>query len=350
MRMKLILTTSAAIVTAAAVAACGTRQDTAELQEFDADELCTLEQRDRPIGEIYSMSVANDTILLLTTESEVMQYSVLGKYVGSIGHKGRASGEYGMPMKVRSDGDNIYVWDAMGLKFLRYDIAGNYIDEYQYPSALKDFIPYEDEILVYTAGVRQDKLIDIYDTRSRTIVKSLTESLPSQRVFNTMGIYPMGIKNGFLYYMPCCELRLYRYDLRNGGDEECLCEIESASFNVPEINDEDALLSKRSKLSEFYDETSSALMIAPENNGFDILTCEGIYYRENDQRKFDKRYYVFYHIDVKGSVTARKRISYGTFESKSAMNICGNNLYFLKRTLNAAENEENHILFKHAIE
>ena len=325
--------------------ACNRNQDNAELQELSAMRLCALEQDDKPIGEVNSMTVVNDSILLLTTGSDVMQYSVSGKYIGDFGYKGRAIGEYSMPMKVRSDGENIYVWDAMGLKFLRYDKDANFVDEYPYPSALKDFILCEDKIVIYTAGIREDSLIDIYDTDSKTIVKSLTESSPSQRVFNSISTYPVCIDHGTLYYMPCCELKLYTYDLNKDDEEKCLCTIKSDSFNVPKVNDEEALLSKRSKLSKFYDEASSVLMVAPMNNGFEILTCEGVYYRENGQRKFDKRHYVFYQIDENGKVIARNEIPYDNFESKSAVSLCGDNLYFLKK--HTTDNEESHILFRH---
>ena len=327
---------------------CRHRQENVKMQEFSAEELCVLEQVDRPIGEIYSMSVINDTTLLLTTESEVMRYSVSGKYMGYIGHKGRAYGEYGMPMKVRADGNSIYVWDAMGLKFLKYDSDANFIDEYQYQSALKEFIPCGDKIIIYTAGVREGNLVDIYDINNKTVVKSLTESSPAQRVYNSVSVYPMSIDSVELYYMPCCELKLYKYDLRNGEREACLFDVKSDSFNVPEIDDEEALFSERSKLGEFYDETSSVMAIVPMISGIKVMTCEGVFYRKNGQRESDKKYYSVYDLDANGMVNARKVIPYDTFESKSAMNFYDGELYFLKKE--TAGNEESHILFRHSFE
>lgn len=101
-----------------AAVSCGTAGGDVEVSELDASELCRLQQADNPIRELYSMAVQNDSTVLLSTDREVLRYSFEGRRLKNLGNKGRAAGEYNMPMKVRVDGDRIFVWDAMNLKFM----------------------------------------------------------------------------------------------------------------------------------------------------------------------------------------------------------------------------------------
>lgn len=98
-----------------AAVSCGTAGGDVEVSELDASELCRLQQADNPIRELYSMAVQNDSTVLLSTDREVLRYSFEGRRLKNLGNKGRAAGEYNMPMKVRVDGDRIFVWDAMNL-------------------------------------------------------------------------------------------------------------------------------------------------------------------------------------------------------------------------------------------
>ena len=232
----------------------------------------------------------------------------------------------------------------MNLKFMQYDASGSFIVESSYTSAIKDFLPYGNKIVIYTAGAREQNIIDIYDIAEGAVVKSLTKSSSVQRVFNSSGVYPMCIKDGMLYYMPCCEMDVYGFNLETGEDAGCLFHIESSSFKSGEIDDVEALLSNRKKLSGFYDEVSSVLMIMPVGNRFKVLTCEGEFYRESGIRKNDRRYYSLYEVDRKGKVMDKRCFPYDTFESRSAVDVFNGKLYFLKKTLDMAGGEESHIL------
>ena len=154
----------------------------------------------------------------------------------------------------------------------------------------------------------------------------------------------MCIKDGMLYYMPCCEMDVYGFNLETGEDAGCLFHIESSSFKSGEIDDVEALLSNRKKLSGFYDEVSSVLMIMPVGNRFKVLTCEGEFYRESGIRKNDRRYYSLYEVDRKGKVMDKRCFPYDTFESRSAVDVFNGKLYFLKKTLDLAGGEEIHTL------
>lgn len=327
-----------------AAVSCGTAGGDVEVSELDTSELCRLQQADNPIRELYSMAVQNDSTVLLSTDREVLRYSFEGRRLKNLGNKGRAAGEYNMPMKVRVYGDRIFVWDAMNLKFMQYDASGSFIGESSYTSAIKDFLPSGNKIVIYTAGAREQNIIDIYDIAEGAVVKSLTKTSSVQRMFNSSGVYPMCIKDGMLYYMPCCEMDVYGFNLETGEDAGCLFHIESSSFKSGEIDDVEALLSNRKKLSGFYDEVSSVLMIMPVGNRFKVLTCEGEFYRESGIRKNDRRYYSLYEVDRKGKVMDKRCFPYDTFESRSAVDVSNGKLYFLKKTLDMAGGEESHIL------
>ena len=351
MRYNLIIKTLLVVVFCLCVIciiSCSTKGDSVKLSDPDTEFLCRLDQADIPIDKLYSMAITGDRRVIVSTLKEVLAYSFDGKYIGRIGNHGRAAGEYSMPMVVRTDEKHIYVWDAMNLKFIVYNIDGTFKSEYPYPSALRDFIPYGDKLAIYTAGNRQDNIIDIYSLEGKSVVDSFTPASPSQRAFRLISGYPMSISGDELFYMPSCELKLYKHNLKDEGGEELAGDFISDSFFVPQIEDAKALSSNKKERSSFHDKTSSVRMVIPYNQRILIMTLEGSFYSQDDVQKTDKRFYSFYLVDG-GKLKCLACFPYDKLAASSLLCYSDGRLYFLKKEIDDKCGEESLQLFDYDI-
>ena len=87
-----------------------------------------------------------------------------------------------MPSIARCFGDSVYIWCPMSLKFVTWSLDGQPGTEYGYPSAVSDFIPTDDELFIYTAGRREDNVIDIYDKSAGDVGKTLQKATDRHRM------------------------------------------------------------------------------------------------------------------------------------------------------------------------
>ena len=141
------------------------------LTDAPHEEICVLETDGScgMLGRLNSLAVIDSDCFAICDEMQVYLYNMQGKQIRCIGRSGNAGYEYNMPTVVRTDGNDIYVWSSMTLKFLAYDLQGKVTGEYGYSSAVRDFIPCGDNIAVYTNGVRDDMMIDIYSKSDKEI-------------------------------------------------------------------------------------------------------------------------------------------------------------------------------------
>jgi hypothetical protein len=84
------------------------------------------------IGAISGLIVTEDRIIV--SDVNVMDYAMVfdreGRYISTVGRKGRASNEYIdlAQVALASDGDTVLLYDNYGKKILSFDLDGNFLD------------------------------------------------------------------------------------------------------------------------------------------------------------------------------------------------------------------------------
>lgn len=321
---------------------CHFRREDIDIQPLDGcSELCVLEQSEKPVGYLYSMAFSEGTGLILSTDKEVLRFSREGQFLGNIGYRGRARGEYNMPMIVRTDGERIFVWDSMLLKFLAFDFDGKFAEEYPYESAIRDFTVSGDKLFIYTSGRRSANIIDVYSLSRKVIEKSMTPSSDLQQVYKMISVYPLDVTDGILSYMPCDELKIFRFDTVNNTPLSGHSQFRSKTFRVPNT-EASVVRANRANMLAFDDKASFILKVIPgmKDRTFLVLTCEGEFRWDGQTRLSDRRYYTIYSVSEDGESRRLRSFPYDTFANMSLISVENGALYFLKRIIDTDSQEE----------
>lgn len=95
------------------------------------------------IGNVDEIKIYNDRIYVLDKGVSKMIYAfeLNGEFIGSIGQKGRGPGEYLAPEGIEIDKVNneLIVVSVANRKFLRYDLVGNFLGDFDVEVAFVDF-------------------------------------------------------------------------------------------------------------------------------------------------------------------------------------------------------------------
>ena len=290
--------------------------------------VCALQENISIIAEPVSFAVADNGCFVLTDFKNVYLYSSDGRQLRQIGHSGRAQFEYLNPSCVKIHKDTIYVWSANSMEFITYTMDGESVAEYQYGSAITDFVPDDDYIFIYTAGNRFENIVDIYDKSSQKTASSLTEASPEHKLLlHTWASVPMCIMDNHLYYAPKDRLEILCYDM-NGNKLTTAAEIDSDSFHVEEISDYDSMARDRRKRSPYLRENSQTLALFQEDGKMFLLTIEGEGKMTDDAYDTSGLHFGLYSADRKGDKTAD--YSYDSIGTVALFSSNSDGLYFLK--------------------
>ena len=275
------------------------------IEDAQGERICELSNSE-PLGQLRSFCVVNKDYFAANTSDSVVLFGSDGRFIRRIGNQGRANGEYIMPWCVRSNGDNLFVWDADQLKFIEYDINGNHISQYQYDSALNDFRVDGDIVFIYTAGRRDESVIDILNLKDGTLngINPASEALS-----HSVNGMALDINNGQLLYAPKDRLEAFSYD-PDTDEVKLLGSVQSDSFVVPaDINDKN-LLSNRKKLDAVLNGSSRTVFIFNREGATFLVSLEGVSERDEKNRlSNDGRYYSLYRLDGKKATAKHYRMS-----------------------------------------
>ena len=261
------------------------------LTDAPHEEICVLETDGScgMLGRLNSLAVIDSDCFAICDEMQVYLYNMQGKQIRCIGRSGNAGYEYNMPTVVRTDGNDIYVWSSMTLKFLAYDLQGKVTGEYGYSSAVRDFIPCGDNIAVYTNGVRDDMMIDIYSKSDKEIQGCFWNTTEEHKVLlKWLSSAPLLYDNGNIYSVPQDKLELVRID--KTGKAASVSTIRSDSFSVSESrNTRNRQAAMKYRLDNPY-----TVLLAKKEGSFFLLTSEGIYSEKDKGMDDSRRYYTLY--------------------------------------------------------
>lgn len=237
------------------------------VEELPKETICTLSQ-EVLIDYPYSMEVLSDSLFAIATSDKVFLFDYSGRIVREIGHEGRARGEYSFPMNIRrgSPGE-IIVWSANSLKFLRFDLEGNFLADYPYDSAVRDFIYWNNFLYIYTAGVRSGNMIDIYDLSKATPEGMDANVTKYHKLLSSLiSSVPLCVSDGQVFYAPkdAPQIRM----LPSGKE---VIKFKTTSFHVPDMG----LSGDRKQRNLFYAKSSYNIGLLVSGNEFRLLACEG---------------------------------------------------------------------------
>ena len=302
--------------------------------EAPSETICRIVQKsdEEVLGRLNSFAVVDKESFVLCTEEQVYLYDMSGRRLFKIGTSGNSDKEYLMPMIVRTDGNLIYVWSAMNMRFVVYDIKGNFIKYYSYKSAIRDFLPARDCIFIYPAGLKDDHIVEIYDTASMEVSESIgTPTFAHKVLLGWMSAAPLCYKDGDLYFLPMDKLSVMKYSCNRAGSE-LVASLYSDTFKVESIDSE----LDNNKQSLYRYANSYTLMLFNRDDRFYILTSEGKYIKDGDMLSDENRFCSLYRIAGK---TGERIMSFtmGSFAYGNLLSVYDGNLYFIAHSVEDAE-------------
>ncbi|MCM1502602.1 MAG: 6-bladed beta-propeller [Bacteroidales bacterium] len=300
-----------------------------QIKDVESETVCRICGRDSEgLGRLNSLAIIDSEYFALSTDYQVYVYSMLGHQVRKIGRSGNAKYEYNLPLYVRSDGEQIYVWSAMSMKFIAYTMDGEPVVEYGYDSAVKDFCPSGKHIIIYPAGVRGDHLIDIYDKSGEKPVKGIAEASKAHKVLSGwLSVAPVACNGNIVNFLPLDRLELLEYNIaedRLGS----IATIKSDTFRPEKVKGE----MEQKKALSYMHESPYALMMINRNGKKYILASEGRYEDSPDGLRADGRFCSIYEVTGHGG---KKIYSFpmSSFGYSHLLSACDGYVYFIQHSI-----------------
>ena len=312
---------------------CSSSHRPIETTDVEVKEICTLGENLALIKAPVSFSMIGGDRFIISDGNGVYLYGTDGNQISRIGRAGRARCEYNMPSIARCYGDSVYIWCPMSLKFVTWSLDGQPGTEYGYPSAVSDFTPTDNELFIYTAGRREDNVIDIYDKSVGDIRKTLQKASDRHRLLLVLrSSYPMYMAGNDFYFMSKDLLALMHYNKEKGELYE-ESSIVSDSFRVDEDLSVDLMDRGMAEAFSKVHENPQTLFLCPSRKGFYVLTKEGVGKMSGGVNNYKTDYsdaaISLYEIKKKGGdrLASYRYDSIGTL---SLFGYCDNSIYFIK--------------------
>lgn len=243
--------------------------------DIKSEAVCVLDENLLLLDAPTSSGVVEGNGFMVAAGDDIILYGFDGQQLSLFSKKGRGRYEYQTLSYVRGEGDKIYVWDSGRTSFIVYDRNGDGMAEYKYGSAIKDFLPHEDKLYIYTAGKRADHIIDVFDMTSCSVVDSLVASTPEHRLLlSNEATAPMSVYDGYLCFMPKGALDIYRWPL-SGGEVSKVGAVSSETFKVDKIGDNGIVGRDFMKAARYLFSNSYTLTLSAGRKGFMVLANEG---------------------------------------------------------------------------
>ena len=330
------------VVTLVSCTCCSTTDKNMEVKDAHFDIICKLSNNISELGSVKSLSVFNDGFAVTANPNDVYIYDFEGIQRFSLGNSGNARFEFNNPLIIRSHEDSLYLWSANSLKFIVYSKDGKPASEYTYSSAIRDFVPSKDELIIYNSGVNDSYIIDIYDKNKKEVKESLFKSSNEHKILlSWMSVAPLIYDDTYIIFTSKDKSTVIKYDKL--CKTQTTYNIQSQTFDVDKVANIDILQNRR-KMSDYLMSNSVSVMLIPYHKKQNLLlTLEGYDVLDETNRTVDysNRYYALYNVD------SGQPKAYYRYESLSPMylfSIYKNSVYFIRRECNADLDEESYYL------
>lgn len=301
--------------------------------------ICDLHENFSITGDIMSLCFIDSSKFAITSggNTTIQIYDISGHQKTVIDRHGRSRFEYINPTIVRSYNNRIYVWCNMLLKFIVYDLNGIPIAEYKYSSALKDFIPYEDKLIIYNAGGLSEQIISIYDTNSQTIIKRLGKASNEHELLAiNNSIAPFCVDMNSLFYTSLDDMTIYEVSLENYQIKN-IQYIESESFQVDKLRNDDLMNTNRTNAFKYLQKNSYVEGLYKIDSLFVIKTAEGEFRVKQNKIKNIDRHNCFYIVNTQTGKNSKIDFSWDSFYKATLMAYFDKKIYYI---VNSTSNNE----------
>ncbi len=267
--------------------------------EFKIDTVCkTLDENIELLGHISDMHFISDSLFLLSTQEMLCLYNTRGEQLKVIGNKGNAEGEYISPDMIFATNRYIYLWCAMQLKVLRYDIAGNFVDVFcRMDKSIKEFKIAGDSIMFYREA--NDEKNVIHKFNANTEEDSILDNIESSATYRVLSrkkqLKMMNYKDGSLIVVnPVPQFELLLFD--NDG---------TLTKRSDQVIDEEYSVAEFASNQEFMDlgmqegfrqsiQSSIILAVSKIKSNYYVLTESGRFSLDNNHVKsIDRKINIF---------------------------------------------------------
>ena len=261
---------------------------------FDYENVCELSENLGLLSNISSFCFVDSSLFVVSTTkpSKLFIYDISGKQIAKIGNNGRGPNEYLNISLVKTYNEKIYVWCDKQLKLIVFNKKGVPLKEYKnFNKAIRDFIPYENDVYFYLAGGIENGLIEIYNLNQE---KSKGKYYNPSNEHNLLGILKysggMTIHNNKLLFSSADKLVINSLDLLSS--EMIDFNFRDVDFKVTKVeNDSRQIVNrKRNKVFEYINNNSVVTGLYSLSNNI-LLTTEIGYYIKEGKRLSNKNRY-----------------------------------------------------------
>lgn len=276
--------------------------------------ICTLKENLDITGEVLSFCFVDSGHFAVASggNATIQIYDMQGTQQRIIARQGRGKHEYVNPAIIRAFEGRLYVWCDSSLKFIVFSSDGEPLAEYRYPTAIKDFIPYKDKIVIYNAGGVSDRTIHLYDTESRSVVASFGHRTREHELLSVnRSTAPFLVENDSLYFMNLDELTIYGSALGNCAVTP-LQRIESETFRVRKLPQEDLMNTDRMRAFAYLRENAYVDALYMVDSLFVVKTMEGQFEVSDNRVNNIDRHPVFYAVSD-GERIGKQDVSWQSF-------------------------------------
>lgn len=314
------------------------------ITEAQVQIICKLSDNISLVGSPESLSVYDEGFTVISNPGKVLQFDFHGNQIGELGRSGNAKYEYNLPYVVRSYNDSIYIWSANSLKFIVYSMDGVPHSEYKYESAIRDFVPTDNKIFIYSSGTRDSYIIDVYSKKLESIVDTVgTSSDEHLTLLSRTSVAPIINADNHILFAPKDRMQVMKYD-HMFNKVETLYDISSNTFVISNVNNAKSLLSNRNKRTDYLMNNSYTVCIICDGPNPKILAVEGKEEDDSINRRvsYDNRYYTLY--DLKSGAPIA-HYAYNSLGPQYLFSQHNGSLYFLKKIQDSVQ-EESYVLCK----
>lgn len=314
------------------------RNEPVVVSQVPKEAICTL-SRDRILDYPYSMEMITDSLFAVSTFNSISLYGTDGQYLGELGKQGRAAGEYSFPMKIRRDHGFLYVWSANTTSFMKFDKGGVYRGTYLYGKAISDFRVDNDIIYIYTAGGRQDSIIEVYDMSQGKVCASVGKVNDYHTLLSAnISSAPLDIHGDTVFFCPKDRLKILGF-----SHDTCTYSriIKSSTFRVDRSRQVSSVTSEKQERQKYLSKASNtAGLIVKGKDDYLLLTFEGTSnILDNGTLDTNNRIVTLY-----SSKSAPVHYRFSDFGSLATLSVYDDHFYFLGRE--AEGDDEYYVLYR----
>lgn len=260
--------------------------------------ICVLKDNVEVIGDIKSIAIAGDNRFVVSTSkpANVMVHDFNGNQITKIGSEGKGPYQYLQPSIVRYFNNQLFIWCAINLRLIVYDIHGN--PQYElnnFGRSIDDFTVDQNKIFVKMDGGFRGKVLEKLDVKTGSLISNYGEYSKEDIVMGLLG-KSGGLTqfNNQVLFMQPSKLALNFIDKHT--DSLKPVDIEDPDFKVDQIhgNPINYINNNRTSALNYIYHNSVVTKLVASQNEIVIFTENGHFKFKDQQIDNEERFVKIY--------------------------------------------------------